>query len=269
MSLIEIIKYLILGFVQGVSEVLPISSSGHLLIFSKLLEIDITLNLEIFLHLGSLIALIIYERKEINNLIKGFFSLFSQNKDFKQLNLDNRKYFFMLILATIPLVLVTILIGDKIEILCMDIKIVAICLMINGLFMYILYKKINYPKKSTFDYFDALKIGLFQTMGIFSGISRSGSCLLGGSNIETNTSKRFTFLLFIPVCLGALIYKVLFSDFDLSSISTLQIISFLITIPITYLSLSLLSNVLKSKKKIILLFSLYTFLLGISVYVFL
>ena len=75
-KILEVIKYIILGFVQGVAEILPISSSGHLLVFKQLLNVDLSNNVtfEVLLHFASLLALLIFFRKRIIEIIKDFFN---------------------------------------------------------------------------------------------------------------------------------------------------------------------------------------------------
>lgn len=274
-NLIEMLKYIIIGVVQGVAEVMPISSSGHMLLFSKLFNININLATEVFLHLGSLIAVIIFLRKELSymiiNFLKFIFKIFNNiiNKNnnhktkIEKHETDNFKMVIYLILSTIPLVIMTLLLNNYIDKINTNIMCVSFLLMVNGLMVYITGKRLYINKnllKEKINYFQAIKIGLYQSFAIFSGISRSGTCLLGGSELTNEDNTNYSFTLFIPVCVGALVNEISKGSI---SINIYSVVSFIFVIPITLLSLKLLKKLVNHKRYTY--FGIYTFIIGMII----
>lgn len=274
-NLIEILKYIVLGLTQGIAEVLPISSSGHLLLLSDILNINISLGDEVFLHLGSLIAVIIYMRKQLlsifNNSLKYCFkkinNIFNKNKYPKSIISTNEKNNFKLliylIISTIPLVIITILLNGYIESINCNLNCVGFLFLINGLMVYITGKKMNLKKLNDINkmsYYYALKIGLYQSFGIFSGISRSGTCLLGGSELQNEENSNYAFLLFVPVCFGALVNELIKGSIN---VTVNSLTAFIIVIPVTLFSLKILKKIITNNKY--KLFGIYTFILGVII----
>ena len=274
-NLIEILKYIVLGLTQGIAEVLPISSSGHLLLLSDILNINISLGDEVFLHLGSLIAVIIYMRKQLlsifNNSLKYCFkkinNTFNKNKYPKSIISTNEKNNFKLliylIISTIPLVIITILLNGYIESINCNLNCVGFLFLINGLMVYITGKKMNLKKLNDINkmsYYYALKIGLYQSFGIFSGISRSGTCLLGGSELQNEENSNYAFLLFVPVCFGALVNELIKGSIN---VTVNSLTAFIIVIPVTLFSLKILKKIITNNKY--KLFGIYTFILGVII----
>ena len=174
----EIFKIIILGIIQGISEILPISSSGHLILIKHLLEIkEEGLILEIFLHLGSLFAVIIYYFKDIKILLSDSV-IYLYNKD------KNKKQSFNIIIFLFISTLITglfgIFLGPFIENHLSNITYLPIFFLITSIILY--FCKFNNSHKTLFNmtYIDSMIIGLTQVIGLFPGISRSGSTLLGG-----------------------------------------------------------------------------------------
>lgn len=251
------IKYIILGIIQGITEVLPISSSAHLLFFSELLNEDISLSFEITLHFASLLAIIIFERKKIKKLILHFF-LYLKTKDerYKKGCLQ----VFYLSLATIPLVIVTLLIKPWIEIINTNLFFVSIFLIINA----IMLTFTNRFADEAINHKNSIIIGLTQSISIFSGISRSGSCLFGGSvcKLDKKEAIDFAFLLFLPVCFGAICYDLLFTK---EFVFTKEVvISFVFAFVFTFLSLKCLFIIIKKER--INYFSVYSFLFSVAMF---
>ena len=187
----NILEAVILGIVQGFTEFLPISSSGHLVVARQVFGIEEqTLSFEIILHLGSLIAVIAVFWKDILDLIK---------KPFQNLT-------YMLILATIPAVIVGLFFKQQIEALFEGGIFLAICFIMTGLLL-VYSDKIKNNKKYDKDIRvpDALVIGCMQAIAIAPGISRSGSTITAGlhQGLSRETAARFSFLLSIPTILGA------------------------------------------------------------------
>jgi len=187
----SILKAVILGIIQGFTEFLPISSSGHLVLAQRIFGIEQhVLSFDIILHLGSLIAVFAVFWKDIFELIK---------KPFQNLT-------YMLIVATIPAVFIGILFKNQIESLFEGGIFLAFGFLFTGALL-IYSDKIQYSKKRNKDIKlpDALVIGCVQAIAITPGISRSGSTITAGlhQGLSRETAARFSFLLSVPTILGA------------------------------------------------------------------
>lgn len=258
--MIEALKYILLGIVQGVCEVIPVSSSAHLIICEKIIGISSDdLFLEMFLHVASLIAILIYERKLVFSLAKGFFLYLFGKKEEK----ENFMMVIYLFISTIPLVLFTVFFESVIYYISSSLLLIGLCLVINGIFLNICNRVKT--KRDKINCKDAVTIGLFQCLGAMPGISRSGSCLCGAfiRGIDRSKASDFAFLMFIPVMLGV-IFKTFMSfnniNMDVSKIPLL-FISFIASSYFTFWSLGVLKKVIDNGKVVI--FSYYTFILGL------
>lgn len=208
-----IIKALILGLIQGLSEFLPISSSGHLAIAGAIMKIDPEasnlLSFNILLHIATLAAVFIVFYKDIWELIRAFFSMIADLFTGKGLRLGEflyRRLIVMLIIGTIPATIAALFFGDIIE--NPALWQIGIFLIITAVLLYLSEKlsggKTPFEKIS---YKQALVVGCFQAAGTLPGISRSGSTIVGGlfGKLDKLAAVRFSFLLSIPAILGALV----------------------------------------------------------------
>lgn len=246
----KIIMYMILGLIQGFTEPIPVSSSGHLIIFNALLNVETLqdLNFEIFVNFGSFIAIAYFYRKEITNIIKDFF-LYLKTKDKKYST--NYKYAWLIVIGTIPAGIVGILFKDLIESVSST-KIVGISLIITA-FMLFLIKDIKGKKnKETMNFKDAIIVGLFQVIALFPGISRSGSTLVGGMsrNLERETAFKYSFMLYLPISIATMILGV--KDVIESSISSELLIPYILgaitSCIVTYFSIQWFKNIMEKGK---------------------
>ncbi len=181
---------IILGLVQGLTEFLPVSSSGHLVIVQALFQIDqpmITFN--VFVHLGTLVAVFAVFWDDIKRLIRN------------PLN----KTVALLIVGTIPGALLGFFLNDIFEQLFSSLIAVAIALIITGIFLHISDRIDGKKEIADLSFKSALLIGLFQGLAISPGLSRSGSTIFGSilCGLKREEAARFSFLLSIPIILGA------------------------------------------------------------------
>lgn len=263
--IIDVLKYIVLGLVQGITEVLPISSSAHLLIFGEVLNIaDDSMFLEVILHVASLIAVVFFMRHKLLSLIYGFFKyLFKKEKGY----LNDFKYVCFIIISTLIVVVFTLLFKDIVDKVTTNLSIIGILLIINGISLHIFSNKSGNRTRENMNCKDALAVGLFECMGVFPGISRSGSCLCGGlaRNLDKETAADYAFILFIPACLGGLVLELV--DFNVGALDgmiALYSISFIVSLVSTYFAFKFFLKVIKSKK--LSWFSVYTIILGLIVF---
>ena len=205
----KIIMYMILGLIQGFTEPIPVSSSGHLVIFNALLNVEELndLNFEIFVNFGSFIAICLFYRKEIISIIKDFF-MYIKTKDKKYE--VNYKYAWLIVIGTIPAGIVGILAKDIIESIS-SVKIVGVSLLITAIMLFLVKDIKGEKEKKDMTFKDALVIGLFQVIALFPGISRSGSTLVGGMsrNLERETAFKYSFMLYLPISIATMMLGVL------------------------------------------------------------
>ncbi len=197
--------YLILGIIQGFTEPIPVSSSGHLVIFKEIFNVEALndLNFEIFVNFGSFLAIVFIFRQDIAKIIKDFFLYIKTKKrEYK----NNFKYALLIVIGTIPAGLVGIIAKDFISEHLNNVKLVGIALLITALFLFLIRKLKGYKDDEQITIFDAIKIGLFQVVALFPGISRSGATLVGGmfSGLKRETAFKFSFMLYIPISLATM-----------------------------------------------------------------
>ncbi len=203
----HLIKAALMGLVQGLTEFLPVSSSGHLVIFAEILNFKQEgIAFEVFVHFGTLLSVLLAFRKELAKMITG--PLYFIQK--KKMDDELRKYFYWdiyIIVATIPAVFVGLIFKDAIESLFNNILLVFFTLMITGLIMFSA-QFLKYRAKD-FGYGNSFLIGVAQAFAIMPGISRSGSTIFTGMalGLERESVAKFSFLMSIPAILGAVVLK--------------------------------------------------------------
>jgi len=201
-----LLKYLLLGLIQGLTETIPVSSSGHLMIFKSLMNAKMDYDtLAIMTNFGSLVAIIILFWSDIAKIIRDFFK-YLKNKD--QESKTNYKYAWMIVLGCVPAGLMGLVVSkldlfDKIE---NNIKIVGISLIVTAILLFIVRNFDGKKDDSKLGVKEALTVGCFQILGLFPGISRSGSTIVGGmvSGLKRDTAFKYSFMLYIPLSLAAM-----------------------------------------------------------------
>jgi len=198
------LESIIQGILQGLTEFLPVSSSGHLNIVHGIFGKGEPLPLifTVILHLFSLMAVILVFRKTLFNVIIGFFKALKDRK-----SNDNFKLAMLIVVATIPTAIIGLLFEDFIETHLTNPLLISIILFFNGILLFV--SKYFKQKDRDITYIDAIIIGIIQGLAITPGISRSGSTistaiLLGVGREKAGT---FSFLLSIPAILGAVVLK--------------------------------------------------------------
>ena len=184
------VETLILSIIQGISEFIPVSSSAHLLIISRLSDFNVSnLQLDISLHLGSLLAIILFFRKELINII------------------NNKNIFLLIILGSIPLVIVGyIFYSTNLIDQFRNLKVVAWTTLIFGILLYFSDKfELKNKISSELNIKSIIIIGLFQILAIIPGVSRSGIVITASRFLKFDRveSSKIAFYLSIPALAGA------------------------------------------------------------------
>jgi undecaprenyl-diphosphatase len=194
----------ILGILQGLTEFLPVSSSGHLVIMQHYLRLRNPLLLfDIVLHAATVAAVFLYFRKDIFGIVLSLIR-FAQREPGQVLQ---RKLFYLIILGTVPIALVGGLLRSRIENLFANVPLTSLLLLVTGTLLWTSERAASSDKEiEKVGILDAFLIGIMQAAAILPGISRSGATISAG--LFRGTSKefafRYSFLLSIPAILGAL-----------------------------------------------------------------
>ena len=206
------LQAIVLGFIQGLAEFLPISSSGHLVLGQALMGLkEPEILFDIVLHLGTLVAVVIFLRAEIVSLIREIIRLPRTLSGTAGLAdaWKNRPIFrilVMIVIGTIPTGLIGVLFKHWFEALFASTQAVGVALLITGAILFITGKiKSSDRPASEFRVKDALVIGFAQGLAITPGISRSGMTICSGlfMGLERELAAKYSFLLSIPAILGA------------------------------------------------------------------
>jgi undecaprenyl-diphosphatase len=200
MENIEIFKALFLGFIEGLTEFLPISSTGHLILFGNIIDFqsDEGRVFEVVIQLGAILAVCWLYRKKIFDLVKGFFRGDSEAKHFTA----------SVTIAFIPAVVIGILAVDFIKQVLFSPLVVSIALIIGGLIIFWVESK-QFDHKTTestkINFKQALIVGFAQCVAMIPGTSRSGATIVGGmfAGLSRKAATEFSFFLAMPTMLGA------------------------------------------------------------------
>lgn len=192
MTLIEAI---ILGIIEGITEFLPISSTGHMIIASSLMGIaedEFTKTFTVAIQFGAILSVIFLYWKRF----------------FQSVN-----FYYKLFIAFIPAAVFGFLLNDFIDTLLGDVRVVAVMLLLGGIFLIYMDRFIKEKTEQTDDeisYGMAFKIGLFQVIAMVPGVSRSAATIIGGliQGLSRKTAAEFSFFLAVPTMFAATVYKV-------------------------------------------------------------
>lgn len=250
----NLLKVIILGIVQGVTEFLPISSSGHLVIFQHFMKINEGLTLDVFLHFGTLLAVIVVYWDDIIGMIT--------------LKREYRKLTYYIILGSIPAGVIGILFEDIFEQLFSTLTVVGVALLVTGTFLW-LSDRIGNEERNLKDMelSDSVVVGFAQAFAIIPGISRSGSTIVAGlfKGLDRRLAAKFSFLLSVPVIGGATLLKtkdIVTAGF--SGITLLELVVGTLSAAVAgYFSIKLLLKLINQEK--LSIFAYYCWILGLVV----
>ena len=195
-----IMKEFILGIVQGLTEFFPVSSSGHLALFSKLMGLPSELPFFAFLHLGTFLAVLILLWNDVVGLVVG---LFRWDKSTVELILK-------LIVSSIPAGLIGVFFQEQVNQALSSQKLVGVFFLATAALLWISDEFSGHKTMGQITYVDALVIGLFQAVAILPGVSRSGLTLIGALMIGMVRADAFkySFLMSLPVVLAAGLFEI-------------------------------------------------------------
>ncbi len=270
------IEAIVLGLVQGLSEFLPISSSGHLALLQSLFEIneDKVIFFAVLLHIGTLVSIFVVYHKDIYALIKELFLLFKDIFTGKGLRIEERpirKLGIMIIVSSIPTAIMGLLFSDYIDKIFGSLTVIAICWIITG-FILLFSEKLKNNKKEIegMKYRNAIFIGICQGLAIMPGISRSGSTIVGSlvTGLKREFAVEFAFLISIPAILGSAILefpKAIKAGIEPSTIGPM-IVGFLVAAISGYFAITTMIKIVS--KHNMRYFSYYVWIIGLGTFIY-
>ena len=268
----EILKAILFGIVEGITEWLPISSTGHMILLDEFIKLGVTSEFyklfEVVIQLGAILAVVVIYFKNIWPIVK--------NKKTNKIGFDSgiMNLWGKILVACIPAAVLGLLFDDWLDEHLYNSVVVSIALIVYGIiFIVIEGKKIGSQKTKSLNditYKQALQIGVFQLLALIPGTSRSGSTIIGGLliGLDRSIAAEFTFFLAIPVMAGASLLKLVkyivkvglvFSGLEVGILVVATITAFIVSVLIIKF---LMSYIRKHDFKV---FGYYRIVLGILV----
>ena len=256
------LQFFLIGIVQGVTEFLPISSSGHLVLFAQLTNWeDQGLFTDIAVHFGTLFAVLIYLRKDIYYFLTNIF----------QFKLFEDQIIFKIILATLPAIILGYFIYDYVSLYFRSIQLIAISSIVFAIILFFADRvKMESKSWNKITYIEALVVGLFQVLAFIPGASRSGVTITGARLLGYNrlNAARFSMILSIPIICASMtlsfisVYKEDYTEINFYQSFSATIVAFItalisIVVLMKYISYSNFN-----------IFIIYRILLGLTLLVF-
>ncbi len=262
----EPIHAVLLGIVQGITEWLPVSSSGHLVLLQEYFGLNVPVFFDLVLHVATVIVVIVAFRKDIVDILRSLartFRLRKEGRGFREILASERPTLlaWFIILGSIPTAIIGFALRDIVQPLFTNPTAVGVALLATGAIL--LVTVLASKRKEFMTSSDAVLVGIMQGISIIPGISRSGSIISIGllRGMDRELAARYAFLLSIPAILGA-------AAFELTQVMGSQVyidlhllaIAFLSSLLFGYVSIRLLWYIVKGAK--LHYFSVYCFLLG-------
>lgn len=211
----DIVKVVVLSLIEGITEFLPISSTGHLVVGTSLLNFDVAGSVfEIFIQIGAVLAVMLYYRQTLRSHARRVRSAPAI-----------RRFWLLVALGSIPAALTGYVFGLQIEALLFTPQVVAVSLILGGFVFLLVERKLpdlqldseQFATIADIPWRQAMVVGLVQVLALIPGVSRSGSSIIGGmlAGMNRRLATEFSFFLAMPLLGGATLYKLLASLDDL------------------------------------------------------
>ncbi|WNS76474.1 undecaprenyl-diphosphate phosphatase [Bacillus sp. DTU_2020_1000418_1_SI_GHA_SEK_038] len=264
---IFIIKMILIGIVQGFTEPIPVSSSGHVMIVSEILGLgEQGLTFAILTNTASLLAILYIYRQDIVRLTANSIRyLKTKNQSYK----SDFRFVCFIIIGTIPAGVLGILLNDFIA-ENVSMATIAVMLFVTGIALWFIRNMKGTKGESNIKIKDAFIVGLGQAVALTPGISRSGATIISSIAVgmKQDTALRFSFMLYIPVSLGGVILG--FSDFlnepNKADLAIPYLAAFVATLLMTYFAMKWFMGIMKNGK--LVYFTYYCFIVGALLLIF-
>ena len=268
----DIIQGIIIGIVQGLTEFLPVSSSAHLIFIQNLLGVESSLAFDTFLHLGSLLAVLIFFRADIYKMLRAWWLSLGdilQNRFKEGFYSDPYKILaWYVILATIPVGVVGVLFESQVDALFAGaLYVPGFFLFVTGTILYLSQRMASGQiDMSHMGWFQSLFMGLGQACAIMPGLSRSGTTIAAGLviGLDKEFAAKFSFILSIPAIFGAFILQLKDIGLSMSGDGAAIILGFVAAFVSGYLAIKWLLDLIQNRSLDI--FAYYCWIVGIVVF---
>jgi len=256
-SILEIVP---LGIIQGLTEWLPVSSTAHLKIAQHLMNLEVTPLLDVTLHLGTLIVVVFYFRKDVKGVLVALVHL-----DFTS---EYGRLIPLIVVATIPTGIIGVLYAEFLEQTFQTLLIIGVTFLVGATWLYT--SRFGKENVSTITPLTAFIMGVAQGLASFPGLSRSGTTISTGLvlGLKREIAFRFSFLLSIPAIIGDTAFEAYHNrgQFAIQNISfTALLLGVVLAAIFGYIAIRLVSNLVRSKR--FYYFAFYTWILGITLIV--
>lgn len=260
-DMIQLLKFAVIGLVQGFTEPIPVSSSGHVMIASEILGMgEQGFTFAILTNTASLLAILYIYRGDLIRLLSNFFAyLRTKEQRYKA----DYQFCWYIVAASIPAGVGGILLSDFIADAA-SMTTIAIMLFVTGIALYIIRNRRGSKNDADMTMKDAWIVGLGQAIALTPGISRSGATIITGiaRGLSQVTAMRFSFMLYIPVSLGSIVIGI--SDFmdepNKVDLALPYTVAFIATMIMTYFAFKWFMGIMKSGK--LVYFTYYCFIVG-------
>ena len=269
----DIIQGIIIGIVQGLTEFLPVSSSAHLMFIQKLLGVESSLAFDTFLHLGSLLAVLIFFRADIYKMLRAWLLSVGDilQHRFKEGFYSDpyKRLAWYVILATIPVGIVGVLFESQVDALFAGaLYVPGFFLFVTGTILYLSQRMASGQiDMSHMGWFQSLFMGLGQACAIMPGLSRSGTTIATGLvvGLDKEFAAKFSFILSIPAIFGAFIIQLKDIGLSMGTDGAAVMLGFIAAFISGYLAIKWLLDLIQNKSLDI--FAYYCWIVGIIVFV--
>lgn len=251
--MLSVLESLFLGVIQGVTEWLPVSSSGHLALAQIYFGVNVPVLFDVLLHVATLLVLLVYFRRDIGNILKAVFS-----GEFK--SAEGKMGIFILV-GTLGTAFVVLFFRELFKSFFLDKNVIGAAILVTGLVLLLSRFAVRVGR---FGYFESLLVGLVQGIAVIPGISRSGATIGVGKllGLDGERAARFSFLLAIPAILGAVVLE--FGDINVLNGSLFAVgVGMVASFVVGFISLKWLMDLVRKEK--LWVFCFYCFVLGILV----
>ncbi|WP_257349170.1 undecaprenyl-diphosphate phosphatase [Pseudalkalibacillus decolorationis] len=264
-----LITYAFFGLVQGITEPIPISSSGHLVITEHFLGVHPKgMSFEVFMNFASLLAVLVIYRTDLIRLTKNGLSYTkSRNKQYR----GDFMFIVYLVVGTLPAAILGLIFEDMISENLKTVSIIGFTLIITGLALWMIRNLRGRKKDQDLSIKDALIIGFAQAIALIPGISRSGATIVAAMTrgMKQETALRYSFLLYIPVSVGTMLlsFDDILYDPAFDQLLIPYLVAFIISFIASYFSLKWLMGIMERGN--LKYFAIYCFIVGPIILLFL
>ena len=269
----DIIQGIIIGIVQGLTEFLPVSSSAHLIFIQNILGVESSLAFDTFLHLGSLLAVLIFFRADIYKMLRAWLLSLGDilRHRFREGFYSDpyKRLAWYVILATIPVGLVGVLFESHVDALFAgELYVPAFFLFVTGTILYLSQRMASGKiDMSHMGWFQSLFMGLAQACAIMPGLSRSGTTIASGLviGLDKEFAAKFSFILSIPAIFGAFLVQLKDIGSSMGTDGAAIMLGFIAAFISGYLAIKWLIDLIQNKS--LDMFAYYCWIVGIVVFV--